>query len=254
MTETNSPPMKAIEEIQPSKYVIGPGFGLFILGVSYLIWWIIFSVEYIFGPPPPIGVGDPRWAHNWVYAIIIITIGAAWYHKSVVSRFIATVQAFMMPLTSSGSFNTFVMTYITIVIAIIWGAIVATERTRGRMFLQDRLQTRSWNWINMHSIIVSWLLIAHMGLVFLIGRFPQEAQLLPFGVGFLVNLPPENLELATWAFDITLIIWAILVLYEQFKVGYNMQNKLWPRWSFWWGFVCMGSSLIALGIQMLIFG
>ncbi|NVM29998.1 MAG: hypothetical protein HWN65_14240 [Candidatus Helarchaeota archaeon] len=236
---------------KPDKFLIGPGFGLFLMGLIYLVWWLIFSVEYIFGP-----MGDVRWAHNWAYAIIIMTVGAAWYHKSVISRTIAVVQAFMLPVTASGSFDTFIMTYITIGIGAAWGITVALERMRGKMFLQERLQRRTWLWICMHTVVVSWILIAHMGLVFFLGRVPFENQLIGLGpyVGFLAHLPPELTELATWTFDITLIIWALIVLYDQFKLGYNVKNKPWPRRSFWMVLVCMGSSLIALWIQAAIFG
>ncbi len=240
------------EEIQkPDKFLVGPGFGLFLMGAIYLVWWIFFSFEYIFGP-----MGDVRWAHNWAYAIIILTVGAAWHQKSVITRFIATVQAFMLPVTASGSFDSFIMTYITIGLAAAWAVTVAIERMRGKMFLQDKLQKRTWLWICMHSVVISWILIAHMGLVFFIGRVPLENQLLSFGTyaGFLANIPPEFTELATWAFDITLIIWALIVLYDQFKLGYNVQNKPWPRRSFYMVFICMGASLVALGIQAAIFG
>ena len=241
--------MQPIEK--PDRFLVGPGFGFFIMGLTYLIWWLIFSPEYIFGPPP---LGDPRWAHNWAYAIIIMTIGAAWYQKGAISRVIAAIQAFMLPVTASGSFDTFITTYITIGIGIAWVIVVMSESLRGKPFLQDRLSKRTWEWICLHTLVVAWLLVAHMGLVFFIGRVPLEHQLLSFGTsaGFLANLPPEATDLATWAFDITLIIWAVMVLYDQFKLGYNIKNKPFPRRSFWWGFVCMGSSLVALGIQAII--
>lgn len=80
-----------------NKYLIGPGFGLFLMGTTYLIFWLMpFAWESY--------IKDPRWAHNWAYSIIIMTIGASFYQKSVLSRFIAIIQAFMMPLTASGIF------------------------------------------------------------------------------------------------------------------------------------------------------
>jgi hypothetical protein len=241
MTESNE------EKSRPRKQLIGPGLGLIILGLAYLIWWLMpFAWEAYYE--------DPRWAHNWAYAIIIMNVGLAWYHKSALSRTIVAIQSFMMPVTASGSFNTLIITYITIVIFIFWAIVVVIERIRGKMFLQDSLQQRAWLWINMHSLVVAWILIAHMGLVFLIGRVPLERQLLGFGTdaGFLANLPPEGHEFATWFFDITLIIWAVIALYEQFKMGYNVKNKPWPKWSFYWTFVCMGSGLLGLAINELL--
>lgn len=236
----------AKKEEQKSNKLVGPGLGLIIMGVAYIIWWILPWGWEAYGE-------DPRWAHNWAYAIIILTVGLAWYHKSVVSRIVATIQAFMLPVTASGSFNTLMMTFITIIIVILWSIIVIIEKLRKKMFLLDKLKKRTWMWVNMHSIIVAWILIAHMSLVFLIGRVPLERQLLGFGTyaGYLANLPPENLEFSTWTFDITLLIWAVIVLWEQFRMGYNVKNEPWPRYSFYMAVICMLSSLIALNIQAI---
>jgi hypothetical protein len=41
-----------------------------------------------------------------------------------------------------------------------------------------------------------------------------------------------------------------LICYEQFKMGYNPNNKSWPRLSFWWTiFGLIGAPLVALAIQ-----
>ncbi len=232
--------------LRKNRFQIGQGLGLIILGLAYLIWWIMpFAFEAY--------DQDPRWAHNWAYSIIILTVGLAWYYKSPVSRAIVTVQAFMLPVTASGSFNTLTMSFVTIIIAAVWAAVVGIERVRGKYFLEARLEEWTINWINLHTVILTWLLIAHMGLVFLIGRAPQEAQLLGFGTdaGFLAFLPPENHELATIFFDISLIILAIIGLYEQFKMGYNLEKKPWPRWSFRWIFICIGSGLLGLFITSI---
>lgn len=231
-----------------NRFLIGPGFGLFLMGAIYLWFWLMpWGWESFFT--------EPRWAHNWAYSIILLTVGASWYQKSVTSRVIATVQACMLPILATGSVNSLVMTYITIVIAAIWGIVVLVERKKEKFFFQEKLEKRTWNWLVMHSVVIAWLLIAHMGLVFLIQRAPQETTLLPLGVNvaFLANLPSELLEISTWAFDIALIIWAIIVLYEQFKLGYNFQNKPWPKWSFIWTFVTLGSGVIGLLIQYAIF-
>jgi hypothetical protein len=222
--------------------MIGPGFGLFFMGLSYLVFWLT-----------PAGIGafmyDKRWAHNWAYAIIILIVGLAWYQKSPVSRTIAVVESFMLPLTASGSYNALRMTYVAIVIGLLWIAITAVERTRGKMFFQN-LSRRNWNWITLHSLIVAWMLIGHMSLVFFVGRAPQELSLLALDepAGFLINLPSEIHETSTWAFNITLLMWVVVVLYEQFKMGYNLQNRPWPRLSFYLIFVSMAAGLVSLWI------
>lgn len=240
---------KIDNEQNANKYLVGPGLGLIIMGLSYLVWWIMPFAFDAFNQ-------DMRWAHNWVYAIVILNIGLGWYYRSAVSRIVIVFQAFMLPVTASGSFDTLILTYISAFIAFLWGLIVIIEKIRGKKLFKERCQLKTWNWINLHTMVFTWVLIAHISLVFLIGRLPLEDQLLGFGTyaGYLANLPPESLEFATWAFDITLLAWAAIVLYEQVKLGYNYKNNPWPKFSFWWVFVCMGSSLIALLIQDLTIG
>jgi hypothetical protein len=237
------------EELKANKYLVGPGLGMIIMGLSYLVWWVMpFALDAF--------TQDMRWAHNWVYAIAILNIGGAWYYKSVISRVITVFQAFMLPVTASGSFDTVILTYVSAFIAILWVIVVAAEKIKGKKFFVDRFKPKTWKWINLHTMVFTWVFIAHISLVFLIGRLPLESQLLGFGTyaGYLINLPPESLEFATWVFDITLLAWAAIVIYEQVKIGYNFKDKPWPKLSFWWVFVCMGSSLIALLIQELTIG
>ena len=232
-----------------NKYLVGPGLGLIIMGLSYLVWWIMpFAFDTF--------TQDRRWAHNWVYAIVILNVGLAWYYRSAVSRIVVVVQAFMLPVTASGSFDTLILTFVSVFIAFLWVAIVIIEKIRGKKLFKERCQLKTWNWINLHTMVFTWVLIAHIRLVFLIGRLPLEDQLLGFGTyaGYLVNLPPESLEFATWAFDITLLAWAAIIIYEQIKIGYNYKNKPWPKFSFWSVFIVMGSSLLALLIQDLTIG
>jgi len=236
-------------EQKANKLLVGPGLGIIIMGISYLVWWLMpFAFDAF--------IIDMRWAHNWVYAIAILNIGLAWYYRSAVSRIIAVIQAFMLPVTASGSFDTLILTYISAFIALLWVIIVIVEKINRKKLLKEKFQLKTWNWINLHTMVIAWILVAHISLVFLIGRLPLEDQLLGFGTyaGYLANLPPESLEFATWTFDITLLAWAAIVLYEQVKIGYNYKNKPWPKFSFWWTFVVMGSSLIALLIQELTIG
>lgn len=236
---------KESEKQQYSKYLVGPGLGLIIMGSIYLIWWLIFLEN---------AIRDIRWFHNHAYAIIILNVGLAWYQKSIVSRTIGFIQANMMPITASGSFNSLYMTFITIIILTIWIVAVGIERVRGKMFFKNRIQKKWWDWILMHSAIASWILIAHMGFVFFVGRVPQEAQLLAHGerTGWLSNIPSESNKFSPWFFDITLMIWALLVLYEQVRLGFNEENKPWPKLSFYWVFVVIAAGYIGLVIDIML--
>jgi hypothetical protein len=227
--------------------LVGPGIGLIIMGAAYLVWWLIF-IEY--------AIMDPRWVHNIGYAIIILNVGLAWYHKSPLSRTIAMIQSIMLPIIGSGSFNALTCTIISSVILIIWIIIASRERSNGKNIFEEKLSKRGKNWLNMHTLIIAWILVGHMGLMFFIVRLPLESQLYGYGesAGYLLNLPPESLEFATWTYDIGLFILIALILLEQYKMGYNLQNKPWPRRSFWIVLIVMAASLIALAIQSLTVG
>jgi hypothetical protein len=235
--------------VSQNKYLIGPGLGLFAMGVLYLVFWLM---------PIPLETftGDPRWAHNWAYSIILITIGAAFYHKSVVSRSIAFIQGLMMPITASGVVDTIFMTLVTGIIAVAWLVVTLVERQSQKFWLKEQLSTRAWNWVNLHSLLVCWLLIAHMGLVFFLGRLPFEAELSTIGtslgrnVGFLLNLPPERYELVTYVYDINLLILSALFVYEQYKMGYNFDKKPWPKMSFWYILVTVILGIVVLPISL----
>ena len=229
------------------RYAVGPGTGLLILGLAYLVFWLMpFTIDTY--------ANENRWAHNWAFSIIIFTVGAAWYQKTPVSRTIAVVQGTMLPITASGSFDTLYCSFVTVGIALAWGIVVAAERMRKEPFLQGWMEKRSWNWANMHTMILCWLLLAHMAFVFFVTRVPQEPSLASATVrlGFLTNLPPERGEFATWFFNGALLTWAVIAIYEQFRMGYNTQDRTWPRWSFWWVFVCMAVGFAGMGINQLL--
>ncbi|MFX1393730.1 MAG: hypothetical protein ACFFAH_09155 [Promethearchaeota archaeon] len=236
------------EERTHNKFV-GPGLGLIILGLVYFVWYIMpFSIEYLEEKPLAI--------HNWGYSIIFLTIGLAWYQKSVISRSIATIQASLIPILASGSFNPFIIVALIFIIFAVFGIVFLIERKRDKFLFQERLQRRTWEWLNMHLLILSWILIIHIGFVFLIVRAPTEIDLLRIGpnAGWLKNYTPELHEISTWAFDIAIIVWGIIVLYEQFKMGYNFKNNPWPRWSFYAIFLAIAAGLIGLLIQYLTYG
>jgi hypothetical protein len=215
-------------ETSPNKYQIGPGLGLLLMGLMYLIFWVSPLVYESLN-------ADIRWSHNWAYSLIIITIGASFYQKTVVSRFIALVQASLMPLTASGAFDTTLMSLVALSILILWIIVVLFERRSNSPLLNEKITKRTQNWIVMHSLIVCWLLVAHMGLVFFLSRLPFEAQLDTIGTGIGIIL-------------------AVLFMYEQFKVGYNLKNKPWPKISFWflWITVILGMVLLPISLESII--
>lgn len=237
------------KEKRDKNKLIGPGLGLVILGLVYFIWYIMpFAFEYLAQKPVAI--------HNWGYSIIFITVGLAWYQKSLVARCIALIQASLTPILASGSFNPFVIVVLAFIFLAVFGITVLIERKQKEYFFQQRLQKRTWEWINLHLLIICWLLIIHIGFVFLVVRAPTEIDLLQisFSAGWLKNYTPELHEISTWAFDLAFIGWGVVVLYEQFKMGYNFKNNPWPRWSFYVIFIAIAAGLLGLLIQLLTFG
>lgn len=238
-----------VKEERDHNIFVGPGLGLVILGLIYFVWYIMpFSIEYLEEKPFAI--------HNWGYSIIFLTIGLAWYQKSIISRSIALIQASLMPILASGSFNPFIIVALIFILFAVFGIVFIIEKKREKFFFQERLQKRTWEWLNMHLLILCWLSLIHIGLVFLVVRAPTEIDLLRIGpnAGWLKNYTPELHEISTWAFDIAIIGWGIIVLYEQFKMGYNFKNKPWPRWSFYAIFIAIAAGLIGLLIQYLTYG
>jgi hypothetical protein len=165
-----------------------------------------------------------------------------------------------MPITASGAFNSTLMTLIALVFLAVWIIVVLIERVRDSPLFLRRVSKRTQNWIVMHLIIVCWLLVAHMGLVFFLGRLPFESQLDTIGtgigesLGFLINLPPERFDLVTYVFDINLTILVVLFCYEQFKVGYNLKDNPWPKISFWflWFTIILGLVFIPISLEGII--
>jgi hypothetical protein len=162
----------------------------------------------------------------------------------------------MLPITASGSFNTAICTIISLILLVLWAIIVLSEKLNGKKYFEAKLSQRGKNWLSIHTLIIAWLLIAHMGLMFFIVRLPIESQLYSYGesAGYLMNLPPESYEFATWVFNIGLFILISVILWEQYKMGYNLQNKSWPRKSFWIVPIIMAASLVGLTIQGAILG
>ena len=237
------------QEERTRNRLVGPGLGLVALGIIYFIWYIMpFSISFL--------EGKPLYIHNWGYSICYLTIGLAWYHKSILARTIALIQASYLPILASGSANPFIMVLIIFITLVVFGVVVIIERRRNKFYFKERLQKRTWEWLNLHLLVVSWLLIMHVAFLFLVVRTPTEISLLEVGypVGWLINYPPEIIEISTWTFDIAMIAWGIIVIYEQFKIGYNFQNKPWPRWSFWAIVIAIALGILGLIIQAVTYG
>ena len=118
--------------------------------------------------------GEPREYLNWGYAMTILITGCAWYHKSVLSRIILMVEAILLPIAASGSVNTFIISMINWAVAGLWLIIMLIERSRYFHFFETKMQKHTIQWLNMHLLIITWILIAHIAFVFLTSRAPKK--------------------------------------------------------------------------------
>src|SRR6056297_1423283 len=151
----NEKEKEASKEKNQNKYQFGPGIGIIILGLSYVIWWVMPWAWKSYAE-------DPRWAHNWAYSIIILTVGLAWYQKTPISRTVAMIQSFMMPITAAGAIDSLICTYITIGFLFCWLGLVIYERKTEKTLYKEKMEPRTVNWVNMHTMILAWILIGHI--------------------------------------------------------------------------------------------
>ena len=84
------------------------------------------------------------------------------------------VEAILLPIAASGSVNTFIISMINWAVAGLWLIIMLIERSRHFHFFETKMQKHTIQWLNMHLLIITWILIAHIAFVFLTSRAPQE--------------------------------------------------------------------------------
>ena len=96
------------------------GTGIFMLGAAWLLFWL--------GPAFHLYDADPRWAHNFAFALIFIIVGVASFRPSVSTGVISLVASFITIPTELAYWSG---TVATLMEAVLLGAIlmvVAAER------------------------------------------------------------------------------------------------------------------------------
>ncbi len=143
------------------KFEPGPwmttGTGIFLLGLAWLLFWL--------GPAFHLYDADPRWAHNFGFALVFIIVGFASFRPSISTGVISLVASFITIPTELAYCSG---TVATLMEAVLLGAIimvVAAEGQLKRPLVVPGPKERFW--LKTHLPVLSYIGIAHMPLIFL---------------------------------------------------------------------------------------
>jgi len=224
-------PPKSIRGKTRSK-VINLGTGLILTGVFWLYFWIFQWFQYF--------VEDPRWAHNFAYPLILITVGIAYYEKKLSTDIAAVASAFMIIPTESGFISGLQSTYVVIAILLILFVLLAIERARKEelLFFQHRWR----RWLKQHMMVFAFLFLMHMAFIYWFSRAF-------FGEPMPTNLPAESpldpIHWGTASFNILVLPMGLMGMAERFR-GTLRRTVTSTKLGYWWAII-----IIVVGIAML---
>ncbi len=191
------------------------GSGILIQGILWLIIWV--------GPLYIWFLLDPRWGHNFAFAIIFITVGLAYYIRKTSCRIAAVITAFLIIPIEMAWWSWDVATLTAAIMLAITIILYVIERNRKVEIIAPSSRLRAW--LKVHIINFAYLGLAHMPMIFFGGRWRnQEA--------FLQYLPIE-LELSTIVFNAMLLILVILGITERYikNIGRFQVTKIGFIWA-----------------------
>jgi len=120
------------------------GAGLILTGLFWLSLWL-FPFYSAF-------VSDSRWAHNFAYPLILITIGIAYKGKKMSSDLFAMISAFMIIPTETGMISGMLSTEISIVLLAAVIILIVVEKSRKQELLFFQHRWRRWLQIRPYHI------------------------------------------------------------------------------------------------------
>lgn len=234
-------PSSTLKEKLKDKMDIGAG--LILTGLFWLFLWLF--------PFYPSFVNDPRWAHNFAYPLILITIGIAYKGKKMSSDIFAAISAFMIIPTEAGIISGMLSTKISIILlaAVILLIVVEKCRKQELLFFQHRWR----RWLKKHLITFAFLFLLHMSFIYWFSR-------VMFGEPAQVNLPPEPpfdpMHWATALYNILVIPFGLIGMGE--RLGGRLRRKIFfSKLGYWWSLMIIISGIAVLGIASgawMIFG
>jgi hypothetical protein len=191
------------------------GFGILLQGILWLtIWGGPFYFWFLL---------DPRWGHNYAFALIFITVGLAYYIRKTSCRLAAVIAAFLIVPTEMAYWSWYSATLAATIMLAITIILYFTEKIRKTEIIAPSTRLRAW--LKVHIINFAYLGLAHMPLIFFVGRWHHQE-------GFTQYLPIE-LEASTIVFNAMLLILAILGIAERYtkNIGRFQVTKIGFTWA-----------------------
>jgi hypothetical protein len=214
------------------KFEPGPwmttGTGIFLLGVAWLLFWL--------GPAFHLYEADPRWAHNFAFALIFIIVGIAYFRPSLSTGMISLVASFITIPTELAYWSGMVATLMETVLLAAIIVVVAAEWQLKRPLLAAG--PKAGFWLKIHLPVLSYIGIAHMPFIFFMVRWVSSAP-------YLTYLPVEH-EYSTTIFNamvLILVVFAIAGHYGKEVRGFSIQ-----RAGFYWAVLMLLVPLASIGI------
>ncbi len=208
------------------------GTGLILTGLFWLYFWIFQWFPYF--------LEDPRWAHNFAYPIVLITVGLAYHGKKLSTDIVAVISSFMIIPTETGVISGLSATYLVSALLVILLVLLIVERNRTEelLFLQHRWR----RWIKQHMIIFAFLFLMHMAFIYWFSRAF-------FGEPAPMNLPSEPpfdpIHWSTASFNILVLPLGVIGMAERFR-GTLRRTVTSKRLGYWWTLI-----IIIIGISLL---
>ena len=214
------------------KFEPGPwmttGTGIFLLGVAWLIFWL--------GPAFNLYQADPRWAHNFAFALNFIIVGIAFYRPSVSSGIISVIASFITIPTELAYWSGITATLMEGALLVAILIVVVAEWQLKRPLLTTSPQTGFW--LKIHLPVLSYVGIAHVPLIFFLVRWSNSAP-------YLTYLPIEH-EYSTTIFNVMVLVLVVFAIAERYVK--NVRGFSVPRAGFYWAVLMLLIPLASIGI------
>jgi len=214
------------------KFEPGPwmttGTGIFLLGIAWLFFWL--------GPAFNLYQADPRWAHNFAFALIFIIVGISLYRPSVSSGIISMVASFITIPTELAYWSGITATLIEMALLAAILIVVAAEWQLKQPLLTPG--PKAGFWLKIHLPVLSHLGIAHIPLIFFMIRWN-------ISVPYLTYLPVEH-EYSTTIFNVMVLVLVVFAIAERYVK--NVRAFSVPRAGFYWAVLMLLIPLASIGI------
>jgi hypothetical protein len=204
------------------------GAGILLLGLAWLGFWL--------GPALHLYQADPRWAHNFAFALIFLTVGIAYLRPSVLTGIGAVIASFTIIPAELAFWSGTTTTEIAVALLVLVASVGAVEWwKKGPLVVPG---PRAGFWVRVHLPVLSALGLAHMSFLFFLVRWVNAAP-------YLQYLPVEH-EYSTTIFNAMLLVLVGIAIAEQYVK--NVGRFSIPRAGFIWSLLMLLLPLASIGV------